>query len=167
MHTIGFSGAKELPKNLDTIQLRYLLSQFRADRYVTGACMGIDALVGATLAALRPDALHLVIVPGNHNRIDRWWEHTPTAWAKPVVLFMPPVTNYAMRNLAIVSASDELVAFPAWPESDPRSRRSGTWQTVRMARERNLDVSHFLLHADLIGYGPRATTSRLTAPGGP
>lgn len=42
--------------------------------------------------------------------------------------------EYATRNLRIVKASAVMIACPQYPEDDPRSLRSGTWQTVRYAR---------------------------------
>ncbi len=40
---------------------------------------------------------------------------------------------YAARNQDIVDASQKLIAAPRYPEKDERSKRSGTWQAVRMA----------------------------------
>jgi hypothetical protein len=40
---------------------------------------------------------------------------------------------YAERNQDIVDASDVLLAAPEFPEKDDKSKRSGTWQTVRKA----------------------------------
>jgi len=47
---------------------------------------------------------------------------------------------YRERNRDIVNASDVLIACPAFPEDDRRSQRSGTWQTVRMARDRGIRI---------------------------
>lgn len=41
--------------------------------------------------------------------------------------------TYAVRNQAIADASDILIISPRYPEKDDRSKRSGTWQTARMA----------------------------------
>jgi hypothetical protein len=50
------------------------------------------------------------------------------------------VLPYAMRNEDITTACSLIVAAPLHPEDDPRSRRSGTWMTVRMARQRSRDI---------------------------
>lgn len=42
---------------------------------------------------------------------------------------------YRERNTRIVQQCSVLWAFPAYPEDDPRSKRSGTWMTVRIARK--------------------------------
>jgi hypothetical protein len=47
-----------------------------------------------------------------------------------------PSKPYYARNYDINKASSILVAAPLYPEADPRSARSGTWQTVRDARAR-------------------------------
>ena len=47
---------------------------------------------------------------------------------------MPWGTTYADRNYQLVHRGTMLFGFPAYPEKDPRSARSGSWQTIRMAR---------------------------------
>jgi hypothetical protein len=103
-----------------------------ADRYVTGACTGGDAFIGRWLRLRRPDAEHVVIVPADHSRVDPWWEQ---AGCPPVtVIKMPDGTTYADRNARLVAEGSAVFAFPAYPENDPRSLRSGTWQAARMSR---------------------------------
>ena len=51
-----------------------------------------------------------------------------------------PDKPYLDRNADIVSFSDALLAAPQYPESDPRSRRSGTWQTIRLARKSSIPI---------------------------
>lgn len=48
--------------------------------------------------------------------------------------------RYYLRNRDIADACSVLVAVPAYPEADPRSARSGTWQCVRDARARSRDI---------------------------
>lgn len=107
-----------------------------AGRYVTGACAGGDAFIGRWLYESRPDAGHVVIVPADRSRVDDWWTSASLTSGRPVtVIEMPPGTTYADRNALLVAYGNAVFAFPAYPEDDPRSRRSGTWQTARMARE--------------------------------
>lgn len=103
-----------------------------ADCYITGACTGGDAMIGWWLLHSRPEAEHVVIVPADRSRVDPWWERF-TIDAEVTVIAMPRGTTYADRNKRLVEA-DQVFAFPEYPEADPRSRRSGTWQTARMAR---------------------------------
>lgn len=105
----------------------------RVQRYVTGACTGGDAFIGRWLHANRPEAEHVVVVPADRGRTDPWWREVA---GRPVtVVEMPPGTTYADRNARLVAEADAVFAFPAYPEDDPRSLRSGTWQAVRMARK--------------------------------
>lgn len=105
-----------------------------ADRYVTGACQGGDAWIGAWLYVTRPAAEHVVVVPCNRRQVDPWWTRTGSL-PLVTVIDMPPGTNYADRNRELVARADQVFGFPAFPEEDPRSQRSGTWQTIRMARD--------------------------------
>ena len=113
-----------------------------ADRYVTGACQGGDAWIGAWLHAARPEAEHMVVVPANRSQVDQWWARPERVLAvsqgrSPVVTveWMAPGTGYDDRNQRLVDLADWVFGFPAFPEEDPRSKRSGTWQTIRMARD--------------------------------
>lgn len=42
---------------------------------------------------------------------------------------------YRTRNEMLVRDADFVIAFPEFEESDGRSKRSGTWMTIRMARK--------------------------------
>jgi hypothetical protein len=106
----------------------------QADRYVTGACQGGDAWIGAWLYVTRPAAEHVVVVPCNRSQVDPWWTRTG-GLPLVTVMEMPPGTSYADRNRVLVDVADQVFGFPAFSEEDPRSQRSGTWQTIRMARD--------------------------------
>jgi hypothetical protein len=90
-----------------------------------GACTGADAFVHfhlqrqMVMTHVHPatDTEHSAM--GFLVRHNRRVDHDP----KP----------YAERNQDIVNASDVLIAAPRYAEKDPRSKRSGTWMTVRKA----------------------------------
>ena len=93
---------------------------------VTGACLGVDSYV-ARYAVLTGHKVHTV-VPGNRALVDpewRSWCHTFTE--------MPPDSTYRDRNVELVSQGpDGLRGFPTAPENYAESKRSGTWQTIRL-----------------------------------
>lgn len=135
VRTISFTAARDVTEAARNGLVASVLTVHvpHVDRYVTGACTGGDAFIGRWLYANRPEARHVVIVPADRSRVDPWWLE---AKGRPVtVTEMPPGTTYADRNAALVAEASAVFAFPAYPEDDPRSLRSGTWQTVRMARK--------------------------------
>jgi hypothetical protein len=114
-----------------------VLAALDANVYVTGACQGGDAFIGQWLRVNRPGAEHVVIVPADRSRVHAWWlEHRGV-----LIEEMPPGTTYADRNSRLMKLGHEVTAFPAWPEDDPRSARSGTWQAVRMAKKAGKPVA--------------------------
>lgn len=103
--------------------------------YVTGACVGVDAFVGENLYMLRPRAHHVVVVPADRSRVCRWWVDATGAVLPGVeVVEMPEGTTYRDRNHELLVDADVLFGFPDLPENDPRSARSGSWMTVRLAK---------------------------------
>lgn len=139
----GFSGSRSIPAGRESI-IDGVLAILHGAEFTTGACMGVDAYVGMKLWRDHPEALHRIVVPADRSRVEYWWTHRAIRDAGPqsgvLLEEMMPGMSYADRNQRIVQHSDVLVAFPAHPETDPRSKRSGTWQTVRMARRAGLDV---------------------------
>lgn len=132
--TLGFTGSRYVPNpdKILTLERRLLnLGQF-APGFVTGACTGLDALIGRFCVERWPQRMHMVIIPGDRKQIDPWWLDFG-GWLINVIQ-MPPNTTYADRNQAIVDQSQQLVGFPIGPEDHPAQRRSGTWQTIRMGR---------------------------------
>lgn len=100
-------------------------------KIVTGACVGVDAFVGKLCARLVPWIDQVVVVPANKTKVDRWWQGDHFHGGIELV-FMEPGTSYMDRNDEIVRRADELQAYSASDEAI----RSGTWATVRRARDR-------------------------------
>lgn len=144
MTIFGYSGARTITSDHRGVIHPLLTSFTDSDEFVTGACTGADATVARTLARLYPDAKHTVIVPTNRDQVEYWW-----LYRDPVknleLIFLPPGTSYRDRNCAIVNRVNHLFAFPMHPEMDLRSRRSGTWQTVRLARRAGIDTTVHVL----------------------
>jgi len=140
----GFSGTRSITTRQQTLIDGVLDSLPSIAEYTTGACIGVDAYIGRKLWHDRPNATHRVVVPADQSRIDYWWTHRAIRdagpWRGVELEEMPLNTSYKDRNQRIVAHSDVLMAFPAYPEHHPHSARSGTWQTVRMARRAGLEV---------------------------
>lgn len=144
---IGFTSSRSLSpaqQKFIVASLESLVAQVpQADGWVTGACVGGDALIGRTLARLRPNDTHIILVPADRSRVAYWWDSLEF---QRVVINMPAGTTYKDRNSCIVYHSDAVVGYPQFPEKDPRSLRSGTWQTIRMAQAANLKTVVKVLH---------------------
>jgi predicted Rossmann fold nucleotide-binding protein DprA/Smf involved in DNA uptake len=110
--------------------------------YVTGACTGVDATV-ARIAFTEGYTVHTVIPIQAHPRyFDTHWRAYSTT--------SEMVNTFADRNRRMVELANPdigLFAFPSHAEDDPRSRRSGTWQTIRMARKAGKRVQVIVLDA--------------------
>lgn len=125
----GFTAARELDSFPDGYIESVLQSLPPAERYITGGARGGDALIGRWLYERYPSAHHIVVVPANRAQVVEWWLGFDVT-----AVDMPRGTSYRDRNMHIVQMCTNLVAFPAFPEFNVKSRRSGTWQTVRMAK---------------------------------
>ena len=148
MRVLGLTGTRVLTPARQRL-VADLLADVRADRYVTGGAVGFDAFAGRLLALRWPQAEHVVVVPAFRGQVQPWWEEFV---GRVTLEVMPAGSTFRDRNAAIVDSCDELVAFPTHPEADPRAKRSGTWQTVRLARRAALPVRvHVLAEAALVG----------------
>jgi hypothetical protein len=131
LEAASFTAARDLDPGSGGVIVNVLVQVPAAQRYVTGGARGGDAFIGAWLAQRWPSAVHTVVLPANRSQTDPWWERS----AVPVQLIeMPPGTAYKDRNAELVRLGTAVFGLPAHEENDPRSRGSGTWQTIRMAR---------------------------------
>lgn len=129
---VGFTGTRRNLRAAEEFIIRDVLDHLGDwHGFVTGACVGIDTFIGRHLVETFPEHRHIVYVPANRSRVCRWW---PPFGGLVEVREMPPDTSYEDRNRAIVGSSTYLIGIPEYTEHEPRSRRSGTWQTIRMAR---------------------------------
>lgn len=150
MKTLGTSGTRNVSAINEARLTEYVADDAREwfgsfDRFVSGACRGWDAFFGELMVRLFPQKEHLVIVPANQSQVDKWWErytHVDTI----TVIYMNPGTTYRDRNVAIVEESDYLFYCAEYVEAHALSRRSGTWQTVRIAKKRSVPTTGVVLH---------------------
>jgi len=103
--------------------MRLTIRDLRASRFVTGGCVGGDAIIAKLLKELHPHVPHTVVVPGDTSQVD--WAAVALASS---VIHMPANTSYRQRNERIVALSNRVVAF--WNGDT----RSGTTMTVNIAR---------------------------------
>lgn len=151
--SVGFTGTRNLTPADNPLLERVVDSLAGDTMVVTGACHGVDAQV-ATYAFTAPAGLKIhTVVPSDRSRVDPDW----LGWCHTYEE-MPPGTTYRDRNVRIVAQSDRLIAFPDHAEDAPESRRSGTWQTVRLARKAGKPVELHILCRECRPQRPQAAS---------
>jgi hypothetical protein len=137
--TVGFTGTRSI-RDCDLERIRAIvLGLPPGTTIVTGACIGVDAIV-ARIAHSPRYRVH-TIVPANRSRVDPYWrKHCDVSEE------MALGTDYRARNERIVELSDRLIAIAEYPEDHHRAQRSGTWQTVRIARRAGKTVEVHILN---------------------
>jgi hypothetical protein len=134
----GFTGTQEPPLALVPLIFDVVRALPQDATYVVGCCIGIDALVARVVMQLGR-RVHAV-VPWDRSKVDAEWRLYCTTFEE-----MPEprrwIDRYKERNARIVAlGKNGLIGFPRWPEEDGRSMRSGTWQTIRIARRAGISV---------------------------
>ena len=150
MNVLGTTGTRNIAQNdeplyverLTNPEMLFWLSNF--DAFVSGACTGWDAVWGSTMRLTFPDKLHFVIVPANRSQIEPWWEAFDLGTVH--LILMAKDTDYRARNEKIVEMSTHLYYCADYPEDHGKSRRSGTWMTVRIARKAGIPVHGFVIN---------------------
>lgn len=146
---IGFTASRDL-KGVDPRRMSDPLSQIEIDypdvkRFVYGGARGGDAAIAIWLTNFGPKALHHVIIPADRSQVAEWWKYDNAAEPWPIIEYMSDGTTYKQRNQKIVNTVDRLIGFPEYPEEHPRSLRSGTWQTIRMAKKALIPFDVYIL----------------------
>lgn len=149
MSALGFTGTRatepheeKLRAYLERTGTILFLREF--DTYVTGGCRGWDAFVGRYLALTYPTKTHIVVVPANRSQVDPWWLEFDLGTI--LVLYMDEGTDYKDRNKEIVRRSEYVFYCADYPEAHGKSRRSGTWQTKRLAEAALVPTSGIILN---------------------
>ena len=93
-----------------------------------GCCTGADTASHFIARHIEGTLIHGH--PGVDYRGESPYRMTDTDPAKP----------YLERNTDIVAYADALIAAPQYEEGHPQSARSGTWQTIRLARKVKLPI---------------------------
>lgn len=142
---LGFTGTRTVPDELvDDVKSFVSACARDYDEFTTGACVGFDALAAHHLLDTRLDAQQRLVVPANQSQVDasiveRFLHLMQIGYMNVVVEYMPQGSSYKQRNERIVFYSDALCAVVGHPEGAGKSRRSGSWQTVRIARRAGIE----------------------------
>lgn len=145
MTIAGFTGSRYIPYECIDSVLEWLtdIAESREyDEFVTGGCMGFDHRAGQTMFTSNLRAVHYIIVPNIKTYVTDWW--TPLLPYHTIHVLDQGMT-YRERNQQIVDISDKLFYCALYPEAHPLSKRSGTWQTVRIAEEQNISIEGIVL----------------------
>jgi hypothetical protein len=127
---VGITGSREAPTQQQVKLLRKYLSE--ATEVSHGCCLGFDA-VAHYLAAKR--GLSIRMYPPIVKT------HRATLLPVTSKTHVLPEHDYIIRNEMIVDRCEQLIAGPRYGEGDKRSARSGTWQTIHMARKRGIPIT--------------------------
>jgi len=125
---IGITATRALTatgERMITDALTNALHAGGVEMVITGGAVGGDAYAARVAHAMR--LWVRTLLPEDPKEVDPQWrdycDEAEGAWP------------YRERNTRLVEQCSVLYAFPAFPEDDPRSKRSGTWMTVRIARK--------------------------------
>lgn len=130
---VGFTGSRQMTPGMRAY-IEETIEALPGDTIVvTGGCIGVDAY--AASVAYRSGLEVYTILPANRELVHPLWRSVCTSYYE-----MPKGTTYRDRNREIVKASDRLYVVPIYPEDHPSSRRSGTWMTARIARQRGCPI---------------------------
>lgn len=140
MTHIGITGSRvDCPPSAFTRARLVLAAEWRAGAVVHhGRCVGVDA-------QMHRAARSLGYIIEQHPPQNRAMEDMDCDILPGEIIHdrLP----YMDRNQAIVDACSQLIAIPHYPETDPRSARSGTWSTVRRARAKGITI-HLIAPAE-------------------
>lgn len=136
---VGITGSRLLPPARRAV-VEAALAALPADaRLITGGAVGVDAFAAAWWHRERWDVT--TILPAADAYRDPNWTWACTRHEQ----LAPSPYPYRARNARIVALSDLLLAFPMREEAHSTQRRSGTWQTVRLARAAGVPVHVYIL----------------------
>lgn len=137
---IAVTGTQRLTPSAQGFVEAVILALLQDTHVITGTCIGVDTVVAHT--AFMRGLYVTAIVPAKREKVDPEWRAYCTDFYE-----MPDgdPEPYRRRNEEVVRRGDILAGFPTFPEKHSRSIRSGTWMTVRIARQAGKPVYLWLL----------------------
>jgi len=115
---LGVTGSRRGATRKQQRVLESLIRNLVSTELHHGDCVGVDAIAHDAAVA---NGIKVVIHPPTNSK--------QRAFCKAAAML--PMKPYAQRNADIVKSIDWLIAVPS---QDAEVLRSGTWQTIRMAR---------------------------------
>jgi hypothetical protein len=138
--TVTFTGARDITESeaLRVIQAVFALPEHT--RIISGGALGVDTVAALAVVMSQTHRMLHVVLPCTTEPRDVGWLEAASTWER-----MPPGTTFKQRDARMVEVGDRVIAFPLYPENDPRSKRSGTWMTVRLANRAGKPVKIHVL----------------------
>lgn len=124
MLKIGFTGSRDGISEKALIVLHNFLSSISIEEFHHGDCVGADQSLHNII---KSKGIPIFIHPPSDNKL--------RAFCADAIILTPK--NYLQRNKDIVNSSDFLLALPS---TNHDIVRSGTWSTIRYARNINKPV---------------------------
>ncbi len=125
-YILGVTGSREVRYGAQVQQVALLLKEWQVTELHHGDCVGADAEVHREARRTKQNPRIII-----HPPLHAGWR------AYCVGDLILPKKEYIARNHDIVASSDAMIALP---KSEVEERRSGTWATVRYAREHGVPV---------------------------
>jgi len=131
-----------------------VLSALRGNVFISGGAPGIDQYVSEKcITEYFPGARHIVVIPWNYKQGNQIHLITMEKYGAEIYDMPQPrrksdvpelLRNEYMLDLALKLGAEhaKLVAFPGGPQE---VIRSGTWTTVRRARDREMPIEMYPL----------------------
>jgi len=124
---LGFTGSRYEPTSSQKNWLLQYMLDNPAEEFHHGCCIGSDEFAHRAAKNCFDLGLKQIVLhpPSNHSKEMEYtdWDYANCVWY--------PRKDYLVRNRDIVNAADILLALPNGPE---KMRGSGTWWTIRYAR---------------------------------
>lgn len=135
MLIVGVTGSRLIEERALTVIYPVIDALPLSTTLVAGACIGVDAY--AMRRAHQRGLSVLAVLPANRALVMPDWRAYCT-----MAIHMLAGTSYMDRNDRIIAEIDRLLAFP---KTATEELRSGTWATVRRAREKGIPVEIYPL----------------------
>lgn len=137
---IGFTGTRKGMTRQQELAFSSVVSGIAVHEFHHGDCKGADEQAHNIILNMRPVVI-ICVHPPDQNFLRAYCRHP-----KDSLVSLLPEKPFLERNHDIVDVCNLLIACPV---SDKEERRSGTWATMRYARQRQKLVLHIRTDGDI------------------